>query len=125
MPDVKVVVLTASEDDDDLFAAVESGAQGEPVFTPHLARTVLDTLTDQEPDRQAAEALTAREREVLDLLVQGVTSNRELAARLVVSANTVKFHLHNILYKVHARNRAQAVAFALRHNLADQLGGPS
>jgi DNA-binding CsgD family transcriptional regulator len=53
-------------------------------------------------------------------LVQGVTSNRELAAHLTVSENTVKYHLRNILMKLHLQNRAQVVAYALRHGLVDQ-----
>src|ERR671929_55146 len=58
-------------------------------------------------------------REVLDLLVQGITSNRELAERLVVSENTVKYHLRNILDKLHVQNRAQVVAFAVRHGMVE------
>jgi DNA-binding NarL/FixJ family response regulator len=140
LPGVKVVVLTASEDDDDLFEAVASGAQGylpknvepdqffaflegaaqgDPAFTPGLARKVLRAFL-RPADRQAPEALTAREQEVLELLVQGVVSNRELAARLVVSENTVKYHLRNILTKLQLQNRAQVVAYALRHGLVDQ-----
>jgi len=60
--------------------------------------------------------LTAREREVLDLVVGGA-SNREIAEALVVSDNTVKYHLKNILGKLHLRNRAQVVAYALRRGL--------
>ena len=54
---------------------------------------------------------------MLDLLVQGITSNRELAERLVVSENTVKYHLRNILDKLHVQNRAQVVAYAVRHGM--------
>jgi DNA-binding NarL/FixJ family response regulator len=142
MPAVKVVILTASEDDANLFEAIKSGAQGylyknldsaeffsllegvaqgEPALTPGLARKLLVEFA--RPPRSApapAEppgALTEREREVLDLLVQGVTSNRELAERLVVSENTVKYHLRNILDKLHVQNRAQVVAFAVRHGM--------
>lgn len=145
-PDVKVVVLTASEDDADLFEAVKSGAQGflpkdleaarlfelldgamrgEPALTPGLARKVLGEFArptsapDRSPDR-ASETLTEREREVLELLVGGVTSNRELAERLYVSENTVKYHLRNILDKLHLQNRAQVIAYALRHGLLDR-----
>ena len=60
------------------------------------------------------DALTAREREVLELMVEGITSNRRLAKRLGVSENTVKFHVRNILDKLHLHDRAQAVGFALR-----------
>ena len=53
------------------------------------------------------------------MLVQGVTSNRELAERLVVSENTVKYHLRNILDKLHVQNRAQVVAFAVRQGMIE------
>lgn len=143
MPEVRVVVLTASEDDADLFEAVKSGAQGylpksleaeelfsfldgvlkdEPALTPVLARKVLGEFAKgpQEPAQQAvASALTERERDVLEFLVSGVTSNRELAEKLFVSENTVKYHLRNILDKLHLNNRAQVVAYAVRHGLVD------
>jgi DNA-binding NarL/FixJ family response regulator len=140
MPDAKVVVLTASEEDADLFEAVKSGAQGflpkdleagqffallagvargEPAFTPALARKLLREFA--QPTMAAGAhgepALTVREREVLELLVQGVTSNRALADRLFVSENTIKYHLRNILDKLHLQNRAQVIAYALRHGL--------
>lgn len=143
-PETKVVILTASEDDADLFDAIKSGAQGyllknlnsaeffrllegvgrgEPALTPGLARKLLGEFARPVPSARGpaaprAEALTEREREVLDLLVQGVTSNRELAERLVVSENTVKYHLRNILDKLHVQNRAQVVAYAVRHGMA-------
>jgi DNA-binding NarL/FixJ family response regulator len=142
--DVKVVVLTASEDDTDLFEAIKSGAQGylfknlasdeffrllegvargEPALTPGLARKLLGEFArppaPSVPAVDGPQSLTEREREVLDLLVQGVTTNRELAERLVVSENTVKYHLRNILDKLHVQNRAQVVAYAVRHGLVD------
>jgi DNA-binding NarL/FixJ family response regulator len=147
-PDVKVVILTASEDDADLFEAIKSGAQGylfkkldsqdffrllegvgrgEPALTPGLAKRLLGEFarpaaTVRAPAGTGPQALTEREHEVLELLVQGVTSNRELAERLVVSENTVKYHLRNILDKLHVQNRAQVVAYAMRHGMVE--GGP-
>ena len=144
--DMKVVVLTASEDDADLFEAIKSGAQGyifknlesneffrlldgvargEPALTPNLARKLLGAFArPSQPARQVAgeeaQSLTEREHEVLNLLVQGVTSNRDLAERLVVSENTVKYHLRNILDKLHVQNRAQVVAYAVRHGMVDE-----
>jgi DNA-binding NarL/FixJ family response regulator len=140
---VKVVVLTASEDDADLFEAIKSGAQGyifknlasdeffrllegvargDPALTPNLARKLLGEfarpVTPERTEPELPEPLTDRERDVLDLLVQGVTANRELAERLVVSENTIKYHLRNILAKLHVQNRAQVVAYALRHGIA-------
>jgi DNA-binding NarL/FixJ family response regulator len=143
LPEVKVVILTASEDDANLFEAIKSGAQGymfknldsaqffellegvargEPALTPSLARKLLaEFARPPSPTRQsqAPDTVTDREREVLRLLVQGVTSNRELAERLVVTENTVKYHLRNILDKLHLQNRAQVVAYALRNGLLD------
>jgi len=145
LPAIKVVMLTASEDDADLFEAIKSGAQGyvfknldsntffelldgvargEPALTPGLARKLLGELARPAPASVApvdpAPGLTDREREVLDLLVQGVTSNRELAERLVVSENTVKYHLRNILDKLHVQNRAQVVAYAVRMGMINR-----
>jgi DNA-binding NarL/FixJ family response regulator len=145
LPSVKVVILTASEDDADLFEAIKSGAQGylfknvesdeffrllegvargDPALTPGLARKLLGEFARPAPPAQTTVAerpvvLTDREREVLNLLVQGVTSNRELAERLVVTENTVKYHLRNILDKLHVQNRAQVVAYAVRHGMVD------
>jgi DNA-binding NarL/FixJ family response regulator len=139
-PEVKVVMLTASEDDADLFEAIKSGAQGyllknlkadelmamlenvlhdEPALTPALARKLLGEFAKPAATRheRASDELTDREREVLELLVHGVTSNRELAERLIVTENTVKYHLRNILGKLHLQNRAQVVAYALNHRL--------
>ena len=142
-PNVKVVILTASDDDANLFEAIKSGAKGyllkdlqseqffslleglgrgEPALTPALARKLLEEFA--QPRRRAKEtynpdALTDREREVLEHMVPGVTSNRRLAKQLGVSENTVKFHVRNILDKLHLHNRAQVVAYALRHQLVE------
>ena len=146
LPQVKVIVLTASDDDAKLFEAIKSGAQGyllknleskeffallegvgrgEPALTPLLASKLLQEFA--RPPRPATEshdpdALTDREREVLELLVRGVTSNRKLAKNLSVSENTVKFHVRNILDKLHLHNRAQVVGFALRHGMVGPPG---
>ena len=144
MPDVKVVILTASEEEASLFEAIKSGAQGyllknleadtffemldraqrgEPALTPILARKLLQEFA-KPPEPTTAppaenETLTAREREVLELMVEGVTSNRKLAKRLNLSENTVKFHVRNILDKLRLHNRAEVVGYALRHGIVD------
>jgi len=69
--------------------------------------------------RERTPEFSPGEQEVLDLLVQGITSNRELAERLVISENTVKYHFRNILDKLHVQNRAQVVAFAVRHGMVE------
>jgi DNA-binding NarL/FixJ family response regulator len=73
-----------------------------------------DTRRRRAPDE--VEPLTAREHDVLELVVRGA-SNREIAEAIVVTDNTVKYHLKNILQKLHLRNRAQVVAYALQHGL--------
>jgi len=149
-PDVKVVILTASEEETKLFDAIKSGAQGyllknleadtffdmldrasrgEPALTPTLARKLLqefakpvEATAAASPDQE--ETLTAREREVLELMVEGVTSNRKLAKRLGLSENTVKFHVRNILDKLRVHNRAEVVGYALRHGIVETPGNP-
>lgn len=143
LPDVKVIILTASDEDSQLFEAIKSGAKGyllkdlesaqffsllegvdrgEPALTPAVARKLLDEFArPKKPTKEEydPDALTDREREVLELMVQGTTSNRRLAKHLGVSENTVKFHVRNILDKLHLHNRAQVVAYALRTRLVD------
>ena len=145
MPEVKVVILTASEEEASLFEAIKSGAQGyllknleadtffellnrakngEPALTPVLARKLLQEFAkpaeaSAAPASPDDETLTAREREVLELMVEGVTSNRKLAKRLGLSENTVKFHVRNILDKLRLHNRAEVVGYALRHGIVD------
>jgi DNA-binding NarL/FixJ family response regulator len=145
MPEMKVVVLTASEEETKLFEAIKSGAQGfllknleaetffemldraqrgEPALTPQLARKLLQEFAKPPEPAAAAtseqEQLTAREREVLELMVEGVTSNRKLAKRLNLSENTVKFHVRNILDKLRLHNRAEVVGYALRHGMVEK-----
>lgn len=141
MPEVKVVILTASEEEAKLFEAIKSGAQGyllknleadeffemldrvqrgEPGLTPALARKLLQEFAKPaESTTPAEEALTGREREVLELMVEGITSNRRLAKRLGLSENTVKFHVRNILDKLRVHNRAEVVGYALRHGIVE------
>jgi two-component system, NarL family, response regulator LiaR len=141
LPGVRVVVLTASDDDQNLFEAVKSGAhgyllknldaedffaqlegvaRGEPALTPALARKLMKEFAKPLPDRREdPDALTDRELDVLHCLVEGVTSNRKLADRLGVSENTVKFHVRNILDKLHLHNRAQVVAYALKNRIVE------
>lgn len=144
VPDVKVVILTASDQDETLFEAIKAGAQGylqknleaedffalldrvtrgEPGLTPLLARKLLQEFakpaTEPKISEEMPDALTAREREVLELMVEGITSNRKLAKRLDLSENTVKFHVRNILDKLHLHNRAQVVGYALRKKIIE------
>ncbi len=142
LPEVKVIVLTAADDDAKLFEAIKSGAKGyllknlesseffellegvsrgEPALTPALARKLLDEFAraPSRREREDPDALTDRERDVLELMVEGTTTNRKLAKALGVSENTVKFHVRNILDKLHLHNRAQVVGHALRKRIVE------
>jgi DNA-binding NarL/FixJ family response regulator len=142
-PGIAIVMLTASEDIDDLFAAIKAGARGyllknlesaelrgmldavargEAAITPGIAARILAELA--QPEARVADptpdpdSLTQRELDVLRLVVAG-RRNKEIAADLGVSENTVKFHLRNILDKLHAQSRAEVVARAVREGLVD------
>ncbi|MBI4789205.1 MAG: response regulator transcription factor [Chloroflexi bacterium] len=135
MPDVRIVMLTMSENDQDLFEAVKRGAQGYLLKnTPaELLFHFLDGVMEGEapvsgvmaakmlgefrkPKHASSEAtgseqLTERELQVLRHVAEGL-SNREIAAILQVSENTIKKHLRNILAKLHLENRVQAALYA-------------
>ncbi len=146
LPQVKIVILTIAEEDQNLFEAIKNGAQGfllknvEPDPLTEMLRGVVRGEAPMsggtaakilaEFARQAQEAdatpspsahLSGREREVLSLVASGVT-NKAIAAALGISPSTVKNHLQNILDKLHLENRVQAAAFALREGL---VPGPS
>ena len=143
MPQVNVLVLTVSEMESDLFAAVKFGAKGyilkntEPeelihaifhiarggvIVSPLMAAKLLDEFKDltagveRESAQEADAAISPREGEVLQLVAQGAT-NKEIADSLFISENTVKTHLRNIMEKLHLANRSQAAAYAVRRGL--------
>jgi NarL family two-component system response regulator LiaR len=141
-PHTQVVVLTAHTDDARVVAALRAGAigyvrkdadpevllqavraaaQGQSVLDPAIARDVLDDLARLLP---LQEALTEREREVLRLLAQG-RPNRAIAEMLVISEETVKTHVGNILAKLHLAHRQQAMVYALKQGIVklDELEG--
>jgi DNA-binding NarL/FixJ family response regulator len=132
LPDTEVLILTVSENEPDLYAALRVGAagyllkdmppaelveavleagRGEPRIAPRMASRLLADLGSA-PDPLGE--LSVREREVLVLLAEGLR-NREIAERLVVSEPTVKTHVRHVLEKLRLRNRAEAAAFAARH----------
>ena len=140
-PGTKIVMLTVSDEDDDLFAAIKSGAEGyllKDLKPDDLFRMVRGVMVGETPISAAVagkllnefrnrhwqdatlpgeRSLTAREIEVLQLVTQGC-SNGEIAARLYIVQGTVKNHLHNILEKLHLENRLQAATYAIREGLA-------
>jgi DNA-binding NarL/FixJ family response regulator len=144
MPNVQIVMLTVSDDDDDLFEAIKSGAkgyllkdldpqrlfdlldkvrQGEAAISGAIATRILQEFKqpDQtsEPETDSVGDLTPREVEVLEEVVTGAT-NKEIADRLHITENTVKIHLRNILEKLHVQNRIQAAVRAVRDGLVEE-----
>jgi DNA-binding NarL/FixJ family response regulator len=144
LPHVQIVMLTVSDDDQDLFEAIKSGAQGYLLknLEPYQLYDLLESISRGEAPLSGAiaakilkefnrpsagapgepdmiEELTARESVILQLVAEGKT-NKEIATQLVISENTVKIHLHNILEKLHLQNRIQAAVYAVRQGFADQ-----
>lgn len=140
-PSVKVVMLTVSEEDDDLFEALKAGASGyilkdTPSRRLHdLLRGVLQNETPisgsmatkiveefnrphekKHPECPLKEPLTEREQSILELLVYGKT-NAEIAESLFLSESTVKKYLHNVLEKLQLNNRVEAAAYAVREEM--------
>lgn len=135
-PSIQIVVLSVSNDPQDLFEAIKRGAQGyliknmEPQLwleyldaiisgDTRISRAIADRVLQeftrsQTPDAPTPlPALTAREQDVLTLVARGQT-NREIATALSIAENTVRRHLQNILEKLHLRNRVELAALAVR-----------
>ncbi len=141
-PEIKVVALTVSDEDQDLFEAIKGGAEGyllkdlrpeelfdlirgvlkgETPISPAVAGKLLSEFRRRpwrDPSQTAGWDLTARELGVLQLVTEGL-SNSEIAARLYIVEGTVKNHLHNILEKLHLDNRLQAATYAIREGLVE------
>ncbi|PAZ15173.1 DNA-binding response regulator [Streptomyces sp. SA15] len=106
---------------DELAAAIRIVAAGDAVITPGLTRALIDTVRQQRPVRPLEQeaglgTLTERERDVLTAVASG-WSNSEIATRLSIAPTTVKSHVSNILTKIGARARVQAVVFAYESGL--------
>ncbi|MBI5301790.1 MAG: response regulator transcription factor [Chloroflexi bacterium] len=137
--DVRVVILTASESDEQLYRAVRQGvagyllksldaaelfdllggvAQGEVAMTRAMAARLLKGIAHHNADANTGEqALTEREIQVLRLVAQG-ESNPQIAENLCITVNTVKVHLRNILAKLRLENRTQVATYAVQSGLA-------
>jgi DNA-binding NarL/FixJ family response regulator len=135
-PGVRVLILTTFEQDDYVFGALRAGASGfhlkrtrpeellaavhtnaarDTLLSPSVTRRVIDRMAQQPTpelaDQARLDALTPREREVLERVARGL-SNREIAAALAVEESTVRTHVKRILMKLELRDRVQAVIFA-------------
>ncbi len=141
-PEARIVILTTFEDDEYIFGALSAGASGfllkrtrpeelitaihtvsagDSLLSPSVTRRVIDRMAAQPlPATAPSEALgrlTPRERDVLELVAQGLT-NGEIAASLVIEESTVKTHVKRILGKLALRDRVQAVIFAYESGVA-------
>lgn len=137
-PEIAVVMLTSSEQDehlyeavqlqvagyllknldaDELFSLLEGVMRGETAMTRPVASKLLKSVANRIADKNQGEvALTERERSVLRLVANGA-SNQEIAARLTISINTVKTHMRSILDKLQLENRTQAANYAIQRGL--------
>jgi NarL family two-component system response regulator LiaR len=100
---------------EDLAGAIRQARVGRPTLAPEAAQALIQA---RRQPRQVGFDLTDREREVLALMVEGLT-NLEIAERLVVSRSTIKFHVSNVLSKLGASTRTEAVAVAVKDGLLD------
>ncbi|QBI19193.1 response regulator transcription factor [Egibacter rhizosphaerae] len=144
IPQAKILMLTISDEEEDLYEAIKAGASGyllkeisidevadavravhagQSLITPSMASKLLDEFASmakkgEEKEQVPAPKLTEREMEVLSLVAQGL-GNREIARELFISENTVKNHVRNILEKLHLHSRMEAVVYAVREKLLD------
>jgi DNA-binding NarL/FixJ family response regulator len=144
VPSTKIVILTISDEESDLFRAVRAGANGyllkdvpgeeiadgiravvggQSLISPSMASALLTefaALSRRQETRSQVPLprLTERELEVLRLVARGL-GNREIAAQLFISENTVKNHVRNILEKLQLHSRMEAVVYAVREKILD------
>lgn len=98
---------------DELIEAIQAARMGQAVLAPEATQALVQSITDQPPPGLE---LTAREREVLQLMIAGL-NNHEIATNLVIGLSTVKFHVSSVLSKLNASSRTEAVAIALKRHL--------
>jgi len=143
VPSAKIIMLTVSDEEADLYEAVKSGAagyllkdssieevaqavrvvaDGQSLISPSMAVKLIDEFKQMSrPEREHVPGglrLTERELEVLRLVAKGM-NNREIARQLYISDNTVKNHVRNILEKLQLHSRMEAVMYAVREKLLD------
>ncbi len=145
-PSAKIVMLTISDEEEDLFEAIKAGASGyllkdipldevaesvravdggQSLINPSMAAKLITEFAtlakreaDEQPEQLPVPKLTDREMEVLKLVAKGA-SNRDIAKALFISENTVKNHVRNILEKLQIHSRMEAVMVAVREKLIE------
>ena len=138
-PDAKILVVTSFTEDDKVFPAIKSGAlgyllkdappeqllqairdvyQGESSLHPTIARKLIQEISQPSPLPPTETPLTEREIAVLRLIARGLT-DQDIAHNLSITIRTVRFHVSNILSKLHVANRTQAALYALQEGLSD------
>jgi len=138
-PHIGIIIVTMFDDDDSLFSALRAGANGyllkgaeheeiarsvkavaagEAIFGAPIATRIIDYFSAPKSRQQILPDLTNREREVLELVANGM-SNKEIAQKLVISPKTVRNHVHNIFTKLHVNSRFQAIMLAREAGLTD------
>lgn len=143
LPDIKIVMLTASDEDQYLFEAMKIGAQGyllkdlemhqlldllnsiskgEAILSSAMATKIFQEFSRGNHNDKNAETeqdeLSKRETTILKYVAKGLM-NKEIADELAISENTVKIHLRSILEKLHLKNRIQAAVYAVKHDIVD------
>jgi two-component system nitrate/nitrite response regulator NarL len=137
-PETQVVMLTVSEDAEDLVTALRNGAQGyllknidseflvrslrraaqgESVISPEMAGKLMRQVRTGVPNAQPADVLSPREREIVQRLAKG-SSNKEIARDLDLAESTVKIHVQHILRKLGLNSRVQAAVWAIENGIA-------
>jgi len=134
-PDVKIIAMTSFEEEELVHGVLAAGAIGyllKNVTADELAKAIRDAFSGRStlspeatrvliqatrPAKQPSCDLTEREREVLNLVVQG-NSNQQIADVLFISLATVKAHISSILSKLQVSSRAEAIAYAIKHKIA-------
>jgi two-component system NarL family response regulator len=142
VPSTRIIMLTVSDEEGDLYEAVKNGAsgyllkdssieevaqairvvaEGQSLISPSMAVKLIDEFKEMsrtDRDQVPTPRLTDRELEVLRLVAKGL-NNREAAKELFISENTVKNHVRNILEKLQLHSRMEAVMYAVREKLLD------
>ncbi|MCD9153583.1 response regulator [Aeromicrobium duanguangcaii] len=141
-PTTGIIMLTASDDEADLYESIKAGAAGyllkdgstydqvaeavklvaagQSLISPSMATKLLDEFVHMAKGPAPATTLTARELQVLRLVAHG-KSNRDIAGELFISENTVKNHIRNILEKLQMKSRMEAAMYAVRSKLIDDV----